>query len=143
MFVILFLSCLEYILALGVQTKNITMENIASQEMISFVSRRIRKLSTTLKALQPTSQVASVLQVMVSYLRELCQKRRFKNVQHVLDVVGQLYEKGDREIRQGIEYLFLHCLSRMDHLCDQKQWHLVINHLPLKLREVYILQHIK
>lgn len=119
------------------------MENIASQEMISFVSRRIRKLSTTLKALQPTSQVASVLQVMVSYLRELCQKRRFKNVRHVLDVVGQLYEKGDREIRQGIEYLFLHCLSRMDHLCDQKQWHLVINHLPLKLREVYILQHIK
>lgn len=119
------------------------MENIASQEMVGFISKRIRKLSSALQQLQQPRQVASVLQVMVTHMRELCQSRRFSGVHRVLDVVSQLYDKGDQEIKQGIEYLFMHSLSRMDHLCSQKQWHRVLNLLPTKLREVYVLQHIK
>jgi len=119
------------------------MEKITSQEMANYVGRHIRKLSPRLKSLKSEGNVAAVMQVIVSYMRELCQRKNFRYVQRILACVGILYQKGDQQIRQHAEYLFMHCLTRMDHLCSSKQWSKIISELPQCLKEVYIIQHIK
>ncbi len=119
------------------------MEKITSQEMANYVGRHIRKLSPQLKRFKSEENVAAVMQVIVSYMRELCQKKNFRYVQRILSCVGILYQKGDQHIKQHVEYLFMHCLTRMDHLCSSKQWSRIISQLPQGLKEVYIIQHIK
>ncbi|MFZ4261226.1 DUF7674 family protein [Sphingobacterium sp. HJSM2_6] len=119
------------------------MENITASEMAKYVRKHIRKLSPQLKQLKSTSEVPAILQVIVSYMRELCLRKNFRYVKRLLVCVSNLYEKGDLLIKQNIEYLFMHCLARMDHLCSINQWNSIINQLPWNLRKVYIVQHIK
>jgi len=119
------------------------MEKITSNEMAKYVGRHIRKLSPQLSSLQAQDNVAAVLQVIISYMRDLCLRKNFRYLHRILDCVGILYQKGDQVIKQNIEYLFMHCLTRMDHLCNSKQWGKIISALPKGLKEVYVIQHIK
>lgn len=119
------------------------MENITALEMAKYVGKHVRKLSPQMKQLNTTSQVPAILQIIVSHMRDLCLRKNFPYVRRLLSCVGNLYEKGDLAIKQHIEYLFMYSFSRMDHLCSFKQWNSIINNLPLNLRKVYILQHIK
>lgn len=127
----------------GINMTFLIMEKITSQEMANYVGRHIRKLSPQLKGLQYQGNVAAVMQIIVSYMRELCQKKKFSYLQRILSCVGVLYQRGDQAIKQNVEYLFMHCLTRMDHLCNAKQWGRIIAQLPKDLKEVYIIQHIK
>ncbi len=119
------------------------MENISSTEMSQFVGRRIRKISPRLQGLADQTQAMPVMQVLVTYLREVCTQRKYQHAYRLLQCVGQLYERGDRAIRQSIDYLFMYSFSRMDHLCSSKEWHNLLSHLPQPLRISYQSQHLK
>ena len=116
---------------------NINMEKVKSQGLAQYMGLRIRNLAPQLRTFYGQANPTAVMQVVVTYLLELCQQKKKRAITQVLKSVSGAYVSGDTFVRESINYLFMYSFERLGHRCSPRQWQGIIAALPMGLKEIY------
>lgn len=117
------------------------MKEIHKCELPEIISSEIPEIKDELSRLSSKENSAGVLQIVVTFTRDLILKHRWAKVKWNMMLVGWLYDKGDRAVKDIIENLFVRSFTGMQHLCSQHNWQRIQRQIPTNLYSLYLNQN--
>ena len=57
-----------------------------------------------------------------------------------MQLAGELYEKGDDQVRAAVENIFVFSFSSLMFSCNTVEWRIVQSHMPSNLYDSYVRQ---
>lgn len=117
------------------------MERIKKNELLGIITSEIPEVNNEIDRLSSKENIAGVLQIVVTFTRELLKNQRWAKVNWNMMLIGWVYDRGDEAVKDMIENVFVRSFNGMQNLCGQSNWQLVQKKIPISLYSIYLSQN--
>lgn len=81
-----------------------------------------------------------VINVFTRQIQNLILRKDNKNLLNCLNKMNEIYRKGDQNLKNAVESIFIYSLDRITFNCETTYRHLIFEKMPLGLQKAYVRQ---
>ncbi len=113
------------------------MKTIAKSELAGLISAEMPELKEEVNRLTVKENIGGLVQIMVTFTKDLLKHRKWTRAKWNMLFVGWLYERGDASLKNMVENIYVRSFHSMQKACGQQQWAKVYQRIPQSLLMVY------
>lgn len=113
------------------------MKAIEKASLAELITSEMPELKEEVNRLTLKENVGALVQIMVTFTKDLLRKRKWARVKWNMLFVGWLYERADASLKNMLENIYVRSFHSMEKLCGVQQWGQVYQHIPKSLLLVY------
>lgn len=117
------------------------MKTIEINELAEIICTEIPDIKPELNKLSSKENIAGMIQIVVTFTRELLKTRNWGKVNWNMMLIGWIYGRGDQTIKDIIENVYVRSFNGMKNICGQFEWEILQKKIPANLYSVYLYQN--
>lgn len=110
-------------------------------EIPAVIIKEIPEIEPELKATFPTLNIFKTIGCLACYTRKCVKEHNIKSVARALKIAEHIYDKGDQEVRNAVENIFVYSFTSMFSMCSKDEQAELHTLMPLHLYSAYVLQY--
>ena len=120
------------------------IKNMLNQyEVPAYLADRIPAIVPDLKTISPTLNIFKTIQCLANYTREKVTQHDFKSVKKCFAIAEDVYMKGNSQVKNAIENIFVYSFSSLLNLGSNDEKRQLQAVMPLHLHTAYVQQILK
>lgn len=104
------------------------------------IIQEIPEIEPELKATFPSLNIFKTIGCLAGYTKKCVREHNIKSVGKALKIAEHIYDKGDQEVRNAVENVFVFSFTSMFSMCNKDEQIELHSLMPLHLYSAYILQ---
>ena len=116
------------------------MNKINEQSASQFLANHYDEIKEEINDLSTRRNMAGIFQAIVNHINYLLANGQIEKIGIRLKYIGWLYKRGNEQICNLIENLFVRSFRGMKRRCTTEQWIYMYQHVPRNLKQIYLLQ---
>jgi hypothetical protein len=116
---------------------------LCQNDIPAFIACQIPEVKKELSggSKQPTAYAA--IQALTDYTKRMACQHEFIKVKNCMSLVQQIYKRGNTQVKNAVENIFIFAFSSILPRCRQLEWQLVQSCMPPELYALYVRQVMK
>ncbi|MDF2515886.1 MAG: hypothetical protein K0R59_1182 [Sphingobacterium sp.] len=116
------------------------MNKINEQSASQYLADHYGEIKEEINDLSSRRNFAGIFQAIVNHINYLLSNGQVEKIGSRLKYMGWLYRRGNEQVRNIIENLFVRSFRGMKRRCTSEQWIYMYQQIPKNLKQIYLLQ---
>ncbi|WP_312191814.1 hypothetical protein [Sphingobacterium sp.] len=117
------------------------MKKINEQSAGQYLADHYGEIKEEINHLSSHRNIAGIFQAIVNHSNYLLANGQIEKIGIRLKYIGWLYKRGNEQVCDLIENLFVRSFRGMKRRCTSEQWIYMYQHIPKNLKQIYLLQN--
>lgn len=109
-------------------------------EAPSLLADEFPEVYKELRHLAVLGNVYESMNILSSFTREKIAAHQFRQVQHCMKIADDIYNRGNKIVRNAVENVFVYSFTLMRASCNKVEWRFVQATIPSRLFLIYMHQ---
>jgi len=109
-------------------------------EAIQEIIKVVPESKEEFKEVYKTKNSFMVINVFTRQIRSLIREKKTKILVKSLHTMNDLYQKGDKSLKNAVDNIFLYSLDSLTFSCNQNYRNLIFTNIPTGLQQAYLHQ---
>jgi len=115
---------------------------MTQNEIARFIAGKLPELKNDLHYCR-AGNVYQPIQVLTEYTKRMAIEHDFKMVGKCMNLVDTIYERGNTQVKNAVENVFIFAFSSIMALYNIVEWRIVQSYMPARLYGLYMQQVLK
>lgn len=116
------------------------MNKINEQSASQYLADHYGEIKEEIIGLSSRRNFAGIFQAIVNHINYLLSNGQIEKIGNRLKYMGWLYRRGNEQVRNIIENLFVRSFRGMKRRCTSEEWIYMYQQIPKNLKQIYLLQ---
>ncbi|MFU1855750.1 hypothetical protein ACK8HY_01905 [Sphingobacterium sp. NGMCC 1.201703] len=116
------------------------MNKINEQSASQYLADHYGEIKEEINDLSSRRNFAGIFQAIVNHINYLLSNGQVEKIGSRLKYMGWLYRRGNEQVRNIIENLFVRSFRGMKRRCTSEEWIYMYQQIPKNLKQIYLLQ---
>jgi hypothetical protein len=111
---------------------------INEYEVPQYIGHKLPEIENDLKELELTGDIHESIQVLTDFTKRMVITKDLKKAGKCLELAEKLFQKGNRQVKQAINNVFVHSFSCLKLAARGRDWNTLLSCMPSTLYGLYL-----